>query len=91
MMEELDAIRARLIAAGSLDLIVRVRPHAAKTQLTSVLADGSVKIDVAAPAEEGRGNLMLRKFLAEAMEVPASNIKLLSGKTSRMKLVRITV
>jgi uncharacterized protein (TIGR00251 family) len=86
----LSTFQTMLREKGSVDIVIRVRPHAAKTQLQSVMEDGSVKIDVAAPAEDGRGNTVLIKFLADAFAVPSSNVKILSGKTARMKLVRIT-
>lgn len=86
----LDVFRELLSEKGSLDLVIRIRPQAARTQLQSVLEDQSLKIDIAAPAEDNRGNLALVRFLAEQFEIPQSNIKILSGKTSRMKLVRIT-
>jgi uncharacterized protein len=84
-----DHLRKRLMSEGHIDVMVRVRPHASKTELTNVLEDGSLKIAVAAPAEEGRGNTMLVKFLASLFDVPVSSVTILSGKTARLKLVRI--
>lgn len=85
----MDDIQLRLAQEGRIDLVVRVRPHAARSRWVGVLQDGSVKIDIAAPAEDGRGNAALLKFLAEVCAVPLSQVRLLSGKTSRIKLVRI--
>lgn len=85
----IEALKSQLAAKGSIDLIVRVRPSAAKTQLKGFLEDGSMKVDIAAPAEDGRGNDGLARLLAEMFEVDVSFVKILSGKTSRMKLVRI--
>jgi uncharacterized protein len=86
----LENIRQRLTEEGRIDLMIRVRPHAAQSKLVSILDDGSLKIDIAAPAEDGRGNKVLSKFLGETFGVPSSSIKILSGKTARLKLVRIT-
>lgn len=85
----IEDLQKRLVKDGRIEFVVRVRPHSAATQLTSVMEDGSLKIDVAAPAEDGRGNVMLVKFLGEQFVVPASSVKILSGKTARLKLVRI--
>ncbi len=74
---------------GQIDLMVRVRPHAARTQVIGVLADGSIKMDIAAPAEDNRGNIALLHALAEEFLVPVAQVKILSGKTARLKLVRI--
>ncbi len=86
----LEVFKNRLVTEGKLDLMVRVRPHAARSQFIDVLDDGSLKIDIAAPAEEGKGNVALSKFLGELFDVPASKVKILSGKGARLKLVRIT-
>jgi hypothetical protein len=51
--------------------------------------DGSVKIDVAAPAEEGKANAALRKFLAREFSVPISNVEIVAGGGGRRKVVRI--
>ena len=80
---------ARLQNEGKIDVMVRVRPHAAKSCFVDVLQDGSIKLDIAAPAEDGKGNAVLAKFLGELFGVGAANIKILSGKTARLKLVRI--
>ena len=80
----------RGLKEGKIELIVRARPHAARSQLQDVLEDGSLKIDLAAPADEGKANGALGKFLGAEFGVPPSRVKILSGKTARLKLVRIT-
>lgn len=86
----LDTLRQRLITDGKIELTIRVRPHAKVTRLKDILDDGSLKIDLAAAAEDNKANIALMRFLADAFSVPASHIALLSGATSRLKLVRIT-
>ena len=86
----IDDLQQRLRKEGRIDILVRVRPHAAKSEVTGMLEDGSLKIAITAPAEDGRGNTMLMKFLGEQFGVPASSVDILSGKTARLKLVRIT-
>lgn len=85
----LEVFKQRLAQEGKIDVLVRARPHAAKSKFVDVLDDGSLKIDIAAPAEEGRGNVLLAKFVGELFDVPASRVKILSGKTARLKLIRI--
>jgi uncharacterized protein YggU (UPF0235/DUF167 family) len=48
-------------------------------------------MDIAAPAEDNRGNIALVHALADAFALPVAQIKILSGKTGRMKLVRVSV
>ncbi len=85
----LEALRQQLLAVGQLELAVRVRPGAAQCRFVSAMADGSLKIDVAAPAEAGRANAALVRFLAESFDVPEAHVEVLVGKTSRRKRVRI--
>lgn len=69
-------------------LSVRVRPGAAQTMIKSVMADGTVKIDLAAVPEDGKANAELVRFLVQDCEIPYAEI--ISGQTSRKKLIRIT-
>lgn len=87
----IEALQKKLSEQGHIEIIVRARPHAARSQLIDVLEDGSLKIDIAAPADEGKGNGMLMKFLGEMFHVSPSSVKILSGKTARLKLVRVTL
>ncbi len=81
--------RSRLAENGTLVLRVKVRPHAATTQCKAVMADGTLKIDIAAAAEDGRANRELVNFLASVFGVPKNQVELLSGNTLRFKEVRI--
>ena len=52
--------------------------------------DGAVKISLTTPPTDGRANDALIAFLAERLSVPRSRVALLSGQTSRSKVLRIT-
>ena len=71
-------------------ITVRVRPNAKKTAIKEVMSDESIKIDLAVPAEDGKANAALRQFLAEEFNVSIGQIEILSGQTSRKKIIRIT-
>jgi len=71
-------------------LRVKVRPNAADTALKTLLADETLKIDLAAPAERGKANAELIRFLAKEFGVDRENVKILSGVGERVKLVKIT-
>lgn len=53
------------------------------------MTDGAIKIDVAAPPEDGKANAELIRFLAEYFDVPRSSVEILSGQTGRRKVVKI--
>jgi uncharacterized protein (TIGR00251 family) len=75
--------------AGSLTLKIKVIPKSPKSEIAGRMADGTLKIRIAAPPEKGRANEELRSFLARQYDVPAANVTILSGATSQTKLVRI--
>ena len=70
-------------------LSVRVHPGARKNGVTGVHAD-ALKIALTAPPVDGKANEALIAFLADALRVPRARIALVSGLTSRAKMVRIT-
>lgn len=86
-----EALLQQLAQTGVVTLTVRVHPHASLTRLKAVLDDGSLKIDLAAPAEDQKANIELIRFLADVFSVPASHIVILSGAVSRLKLVRVSL
>ena len=67
---------------------VTVSPGAARTELVGKHGDGW-KARVAAPPERGRANEALVELLAVALEVPASTIRVVGGRSGRAKVVEI--
>jgi uncharacterized protein (TIGR00251 family) len=53
------------------------------------MADGTLKVKIAAVPEKGKANAALCRFLAEHFGVPARDVQILSGQTSPIKRVRI--
>ncbi len=70
-------------------LTVRVIPRASKTEIADILDDGTVRIRVTAPPTEGQANRVLVDFLAEVLDVAASNIEIVAGQNRRDKIVAI--
>jgi len=75
---------------GEITFFVKVRPGASVTSVKEILDDGYIKIDVAAVPEGGNANAELIKFLAEEFRVSRSNVEIVSGKSAREKLVRVS-
>jgi uncharacterized protein (TIGR00251 family) len=67
---------------------VTVSPGAARTKLVGRHGDGW-KARVAAPPERGRANEALVELLAVALEVPASAIRIVGGRSGRAKVVEV--
>jgi uncharacterized protein YggU (UPF0235/DUF167 family) len=53
------------------------------------MADGTLKVKIAAAPDKGNANAELCAFLAAHYGVPKSAVTILSGQTSTRKLVRI--
>jgi uncharacterized protein len=68
---------------------VRVRPRAGTNEIVAVLSDGKVKIHLTSPPVGGRANETLLKFMAEILDVPVSNLKIVTGMGSRDKLISV--
>lgn len=85
----LSAHKKNLQEKGELYLRIKVFPGAGKNEAREIMADETIKIDISAPPEKGRANQELIKFLAKIFEVEKRNIKIISGKTERLKLLKI--
>jgi len=72
------------------DLILRVKvqPKASKDELCNILGS-SLKIRLTAPPVDGKANKHLIAFLAKTFNVPKSDVKLISGESSREKRLLI--
>jgi len=70
-------------------LRIKVIPSAARTELKEILADETFKIAVKAPPEKNKANQELIKFLGREFKCDKSSVKIISGQTDRLKLVKI--
>lgn len=70
-------------------LTIRVHPGAKRNAITGLHAD-SLKVALNAPPIEGRANDAMIAFIAESLSLPKSRVVLLSGASSRSKVLRIT-
>ena len=65
---------------------VRVQPRSSKNMVVGLL-DDALKIKLTAPPVEGWANSMCVKYLAKLFSVPASRLKIVSGRTGKTKYV----
>lgn len=71
-------------------ITVRVTPKASRNEISEILDDGTVKVRLTAPPDEGKTNQALVKFIAEVLGVNASQIEIVAGMAGKDKLVTIT-
>jgi uncharacterized protein len=68
---------------------VKVIPRSPRTELAGRMADGTLKVRVAAPPEKGKANAELCAFLASHYGVARDAVAVVSGHTAALKLVRV--
>jgi uncharacterized protein (TIGR00251 family) len=73
---------------GVVTFAVRVAPRASRKAIEGEHGD-ALKVRLTAPPVDDRANEALRELLAEALNVPVSAVKIVSGAKSRMKRVAI--
>lgn len=72
-----------------LHIRIKVIPRASITGVRGKMADDTIKIALKAPPCDGRANAELVKFLACEFGTRPSSVSLVSGASSRKKLVAI--
>ena len=68
---------------------VKVIPRSPRTEFAGQMADGTLKIRLAAVPEKGRANAELIRLIAEKYGVPSASVEIVSGHTAGLKLLRI--
>ncbi len=73
---------------GEVLLKVKVQPRASQNQIVGIMED-ALKIRLTAPPVDGKANQICLKFLAEVLKISRQQLELVSGQTSRQKIIRI--
>lgn len=67
---------------------LKVVPGASKSELAGKHGD-AIKLRLAAPPVDGKANAALVAFLAEKLGVSKAAVRVVTGDTSRLKLVEV--
>ena len=70
-------------------LRVKVIPRSPKSEFAGTMADGTLKVKIAAPPEKGKANEALCAFLARHYAVPRAAVTIVGGHGAALKLVRV--
>jgi len=73
---------------GGVTIKVRVQPRASRTEIIGEHA-GAIKMRVAAPPVDGKANEECRRYLAKLLKVGATSVEIISGDSSRNKVIRV--
>ena len=68
---------------------LRVSPGASSTRWLGRMADGRLKVRIAAPAEAGKANAVLMDFVARSLGIRKSAVRLVAGGSSRDKIIEV--
>lgn len=67
---------------------IKVHPRAKKNAIAGEVGD-AIKLALTAPPVEGKANEACIKFLADILDVPRSSVTIVSGETTRQKVIRV--
>ncbi len=70
-------------------IAVRVTPRASRNKIVEILADGTIKIHIAAPPVDGEANEKLIEFLSDVLNTPKSRLEIVAGVSGRDKLISV--
>ena len=74
---------------GAVTIKIRVQPRAPRTEIVGEHA-GALKLRVSAPPVEGKANEECRRYLAKLLKVSATSVEIISGDSSRDKVIRVS-
>jgi uncharacterized protein len=74
--------------SAGITFAVKIQPRARRNAIVGELGD-ALKIALTAPPVEGRANEACIEFLADLLDVTRASITIVSGQSSRNKVVRI--
>ena len=74
---------------NELILKIRVEPRSSKSGIAGPYGDG-LKVKLTSPPVEGKANKELVEVLARAFGIKKSDVEIVSGKSSKNKVVRLT-
>lgn len=69
-------------------IFVKVKP-AAKEEKVEKIDDTNFKVEVKEPPREGKANAAVTKALASYFDVTQSDVRIVSGFTSRSKIIEV--
>ena len=80
-----------LLEKKSIILEIKVKTKSNKNQIISVNEKGLLKVEIKDCPKNNKANISLVKLLSKTFTTDKKNIKIISGKTSSLKLVKINI
>ena len=79
----------RLEKTGAVIVDIHVIPNASRTHADGE-HDGALRVRLHAPPVDGKANLALQAWLADALGLPKRDVELIRGQTSKRKQLRVS-
>jgi uncharacterized protein len=76
------------VRGDSVTIRVKVHPRAKKDAITGTVGD-ALKLSLTSPPVDGKANEACIRFFAELFGVPRSSVTIISGATSRTKVIQV--
>lgn len=81
--------KKELAEKGKIVIKFKIIAKASKTEFSGLMDDNTVKLAVDEVAQKGKANKEIYNFLSKEFQVGKQNIKIISGQSSRLKLISI--
>lgn len=69
-------------------IYIKVSPRSSKNEVTKI-SEGEYKVKLTAAPVDNRANDMLIRVLAEYFDLPKSSLRIIGGKSAKIKIVEI--
>ena len=67
---------------------IKVSPRSSKNEIVKI-SEGEYRVKLTAAPVDNKANDMLIRVLAEYFDLPKSNLKIIGGKSAKIKIVEI--
>lgn len=76
--------------SSGIQIKIVVKPNSKQQEIKIDSEEKYIQISVKSPPDKGKANKELLKLLAKQLEIPTSNLSIVSGQTSRDKIILVT-
>jgi hypothetical protein len=87
----IGTLKQELLQKKELVIKAKITPKSGRCEIAGALADGTIKIKLKSAPEQGKANEELIELLAEELGIPKRNMAIISGHTSPVKKILITL
>ena len=91
MSPDAEELRRKLDRERTITLTVKVIPRASASEVVGLMANGILKLKVAAVPEKGKANEEVCAVIADYLGVPKRSVSVTQGHSSQQKRLKISL